>query len=169
MQVVDDDGRPAAVGQSGLVRIRTTGVDRYMDDPEATGAFFRDGFFYPGDVGVVRADGRLALRGRVTEVINVMGQKLALGPIEATLADRLGAAAVCVFSTSDAGGEDEVHVVSPARPRDFQRGDLGKAALQAALPGLAAVRVHAIEAMPRGDTGKDRPSGSGAPVWAPSG
>lgn len=151
VQVVDDDGRPTPAGQSGLLRIRTTGVDGYLDDPEATGAFFRDGFFYPGDMGVLREDGRLALRGRVTEVINVMGHKLALG-LETILTDRLGAVAVCVFSTADTGGEDEVHVVVQ-RGRAVSAADL-KAALQAALPGLATVRVHAIEAMPRGDTGK---------------
>ena len=39
------------------------------------------------------------------------------------------------------------------RGRAVSAADL-KGALQAALPGLAAVRVHAIEAMPRGDTGK---------------
>ena len=28
----------------------------YLDDEEATGAFFRDGFFYPGDMAVRRSD-----------------------------------------------------------------------------------------------------------------
>jgi acyl-coenzyme A synthetase/AMP-(fatty) acid ligase len=37
-------------------------------------AFFRNGCFYPGDLGIMLPDGRIALQGRVTDVINVNGR-----------------------------------------------------------------------------------------------
>jgi len=53
--------------------------------PRATRDFFRDGYFYPGDVGLFGPDGRLSLRGRVSEVVNVLGLKIATGGIEQAL------------------------------------------------------------------------------------
>jgi acyl-CoA synthetase (AMP-forming)/AMP-acid ligase II len=152
LQVVDDGDQPVPAGQVGVVRIRTAGVDGYQDDPETTRAFFRDGWFYPGDLGVVGTDGRLTLQGRVTDVINVLGDKVATTPIETALQERLDAEAVCVFSVPGEGGE-QVHVaIQP-------RGPIGavdlKAALVAALPaGIADVDVHSVKAFPRNDMGK---------------
>jgi acyl-coenzyme A synthetase/AMP-(fatty) acid ligase len=151
VQVVDDDDRILPPGRTGRVRVRTTGVDGYLDDPETTRQCFRDGFFYPGDLGVLREDGRLSLQGRVTDLINVMGDKIATGPIEAQLQDRLGAAAVCVFSHPAEEGE-EVHVViQPQGP--VSSAEL-KAALIAALPGIVSVQVHVVTAFPRNHMGK---------------
>lgn len=65
VEVVDDEGRPLPVGQTGLVRVDlAAGVTGYLHDGAATRAFFRDGYFYPGDLGTFRDDGRLALQGR---------------------------------------------------------------------------------------------------------
>jgi acyl-coenzyme A synthetase/AMP-(fatty) acid ligase len=151
VQAVDEHDRPAPTGTQGIVRIRTTGVEGYLGDPEASGAFFRNGFFYPGDLGVVRQDGRLSLQGRITDLINVMGDKIATLPIERALQEALGAQAVCVFSAAGEDGE-AVHVaIQPGRPiTPFEL----RAALTAALPGLAQVRVHAVKAFPRNHMGK---------------
>jgi acyl-CoA synthetase (AMP-forming)/AMP-acid ligase II len=151
VQVVDEDDRPVPAGQVGLVRVRPLGVRGYLDDPEATAAFFRNGYFYPGDLGVLREDGRLALQGRVTDIINVLGDKLAALPIESRLRDRLGARAVCVFSAAGEQGE-EVHVmIQPGRPVGAD--DL-KDALEASLPPHAGTRVHIVSDFPRNHMGK---------------
>ncbi len=151
-QVVDDQDRPAPIGETGIVRVRTNGVSGYLGDEQTSRAFFRDGFFYPGDLGVLRADGRLSLQGRVTDVINVLGDKIASAPIEAALQDRLGAEAVCVFSTPGENGED-VHVAIQSG-RTIDPADL-QAALRAALPpGIADVHVHSVEGFPRNHMGK---------------
>jgi acyl-CoA synthetase (AMP-forming)/AMP-acid ligase II len=157
VQVVDDDGRTARPGQVGVVRIRTGGVDGYLDDPETTRAFFHDGYFYPGDLALVREDGRFVLQGRITDVVNVLGNKLATTPIETALQDALDAEAVCVFSVPGAQGE-QVHVaIQPTRT--ISAAEL-KAALQASLPpAVADVQVHSVQAFPRNYMGKiDRAS-----------
>ena len=152
VQVVDDAGRPSLPGQVGVVRIRTGGVDAYLDDPETSRAFFHDGYFYPGDLARVREDGRFSLQGRITDVVNVLGSKLATTPIETALQETLDAEAGCVFSVPGAQGE-QVHVaIQPTRT--ISAGEL-KAALQAALPSAVAdVRVHSVKAFPRNYMGK---------------
>jgi acyl-coenzyme A synthetase/AMP-(fatty) acid ligase len=151
VQVVDDQSRPSPAGETGLVRIRTTGVEGYLDDPEATRTFFRDGYFYPGDLGALREDGRLSLQGRVTDVINVWGHKIATLPVETSLQDRLGAEAICVFSVPGENGE-VVHIAIQSE-RTIEPADL-RTALEAALPGVRQVRVHLVGALPRNHMGK---------------
>ena len=83
----------------------------FDDDFGLRREFFRDGYFYPGDLGVVSPDGRLALHGRVTDVVNVFGTKYAPGPIEEELQNALGAGGVCAFSLPRDDGEEVLHVV----------------------------------------------------------
>jgi acyl-coenzyme A synthetase/AMP-(fatty) acid ligase len=152
VQVVDEEDRPLDAGRVGVVRTRPTRASEYLDDPAATRAYFRHGYFYPGDLGVLDENGRLALRGRVTDVINVLGNKYGALPIESALRDSLGAKDVCVYSTPAAGGE-QVHVaiqlgqnVSPA--------ELKSALLEALPRGIANVEVHAVDGFPRNHMGK---------------
>ncbi len=151
-QVVDDQDAQLPLGRTGVVRIRANRATGYLNDPATTAAFFRRGYFYPGDLGVIGSGGRLALQGRVTEVINVGGRKIGALPIETKLQDALGAEAVCIFSIPGETGED-VHVaIQPGRV--IGAAEL-KAALAAALPpGIAGVRVHTVKSFPRNHMGK---------------
>lgn len=47
---------------------------------------FADGWYYPGDVGAIDAEGYFFLRGRSDDVINVGGVKVYPADIEAALA-----------------------------------------------------------------------------------
>ena len=53
VEIVDD----------GYIRIKssTTMATEYVDDPEMTAKYFRDGWFYPGDKGYFTKDGRLVI------------------------------------------------------------------------------------------------------------
>ena len=153
VEIVDDADRPVPVGQVGRLRVGTFGgVTGYLQDEEASREFFRDGFFYTGDLAVFRSDGRFALQGRVTDVINVRGDKVAAGPIEESLRQRLGVGSVCVFSMQHEDGSEMIHVAIEARaPIEPSR-------LAAALDGtvLATLRTrfHLVEALPRNHMGK---------------
>jgi acyl-coenzyme A synthetase/AMP-(fatty) acid ligase len=99
-------------------------------------------------------DGRLSLRGRASDVINVLGDKIAAGPIEYALQDRLGAEGVCVMSMTSTDASDEIIVViQPGRP-------LEPAAIQVAVNaelGMVKripVRAVLIEKLPRNAMGK---------------
>jgi len=110
VQIVDDSGHECSPGQEGDLRILRTELDWqcYLDDDETTAKVFRDGFFYPGDRAVMRADGRIRILGRASDVLNVKGNKIAVGPIEQAIQQQLGAEEVCVFSGLNAAGEDEL-------------------------------------------------------------
>lgn len=152
VQVVDDDGRPVPPGQSGNLRIKTMGVTGYLGDEEATRRFFRDGYFYTGDLACRRGDGRLMLQGRVTDIINVRGSKFPVGPVEAALRDRLGVAGVCVFSARDAEDGEVVHVaLETTRRIDPSH---CAATLARVLPGVAGARFHFLDTLPRDHEGK---------------
>jgi cyanophycin synthetase len=65
VQVVTDDGRPLPRNAVGLIRVRVEGMpSAYHDDLEATRRGFRDGWFYPGDLGRLDAQGLLYHMGR---------------------------------------------------------------------------------------------------------
>jgi acyl-coenzyme A synthetase/AMP-(fatty) acid ligase len=151
VELIGEDQRPVPVGETGQVRVKMNRAASYLGDPEATRLFFRDGYFYPGDLAVMREDGRMALRGRVTDVINVLGSKYGTLPIEIALQARFQAEGVHVFSQQTQDGE-EVHVViQPGAP--ITAAEL-KAGLQATLPVVDHVRVHWVERFPRNNMGK---------------
>lgn len=51
----------------GEIRLRAPGMaSTYFDNPEESARRFRDGWFYPGDMGYLRPDGQLVVQGRRT-------------------------------------------------------------------------------------------------------
>lgn len=160
VQVVDDAGHQLPAGQAGQVRIRILdGLTGYLQDEEATRTFFRGGWFYPGDLGVFREDGRLSLEGRASDVVTVLGVKVATGPIEQALQDRLGAEAVCIVAIRPEHEDEEIHVVIHSR-RDLSGTNLRALIASELRPlGHVGVYVDLVRAFPRNDMGKiERPA-----------
>jgi len=153
VEIVDDSDRPVSTGEIGRLRVSTAGgPTSYLNNEEATRAFFKDGFFYPGDLAVIRSDGRMALQGRVTDVINVQGDKIAPAPIEDRLCELLGVTGVCLCSMQNSSGEEEIHVVvETPTPIDTEK---LIAAVKQELSGLHKARVHYVAALPRNEMGK---------------
>jgi acyl-CoA synthetase (AMP-forming)/AMP-acid ligase II len=153
VEVVDEDDQPLPPGRLGQVRVKlANGFTGYFNDPETTALFFKDGFFYPGDLGVLDGEGRMALFGRVTDVVNIQGDKVPALPFEEALQDALGLEGVCVFSEAGPHGTEELHVaLETAEPIDETR--LREAA-QAHLIGFPDAHFHFIEALPRNEAGK---------------
>ncbi|WP_374446685.1 fatty acid--CoA ligase family protein, partial [Stella sp.] len=87
-EVVDGDGRPLPPGETGELRFRSPDFPQsYVDALPGQASRFAGGWYYPGDVGRIDADGYLHLRGRADDVINVGGVKVYPADIEAALAD----------------------------------------------------------------------------------
>src|SRR5580693_758749 len=75
-QVLGEDGRPLPPGEVGLVGFRGEGFPtEYVGNPEATGRAFHDGWFYPGDLAAIDADGYFFFKGRADDVISNAGVK----------------------------------------------------------------------------------------------
>ena len=77
-------------------------VDGYLDNPEANAASFRDGWFRTGDFGELSADGYLTLAGRIKELINRGGEKIAPHEVEEVLLTHAAVAEAVAFGVPDA-------------------------------------------------------------------
>jgi acyl-CoA synthetase (AMP-forming)/AMP-acid ligase II len=99
---------PAAPGvelrlaESGEILVRSPFLmDGYFDDPEATAAALRDGWYHSGDLGALDAEGHLSIVGRLREVIRSGGESVAPAEVEAALADCPGVREVAVVGIPD--------------------------------------------------------------------
>jgi acyl-CoA synthetase (AMP-forming)/AMP-acid ligase II len=104
VEIVDDHDRILPPGDVGLVRVRGGGfASGYIDDPEATAKAFRDGWYYPGDLGALAPEGALFLKGRADDLINFDGVKIFPSDIEATLLGHAAVAEAAAFPVSADG------------------------------------------------------------------
>ena len=155
VELVSETGRPVPVGEVGRVRVSTKdGPTAYLGDEQATKIHFKDGYFYPGDLAIARSDGRIALQGRSTDVINIRGAKIFPGPIEERLCEALDVSGVCLFSMQNKNGEEELYVaIETIMP-------IGAERLRAALDGALKVKafphthVFYLPTLPRNPMGK---------------
>lgn len=101
---------------SGEICVRSPYLtDGYFDNPAATAAALRDGWFHTGDLGVLDDDGCLAIVGRLNEIIRTGGESVAPAEVEAVLASHPSVQEVAVVGIADADwGEVVCAVVVPA-------------------------------------------------------
>lgn len=75
-QVVDENDQSLPPEAVGHIRFRVPGLpEGYLKDPEATAHHFRDGWFYPGDLAAINAEGYIFLKGRADDMISNEGAK----------------------------------------------------------------------------------------------
>ncbi|MBS4752160.1 AMP-binding protein [Nocardioides sp. zg-ZUI104] len=102
VRVVDPSGADVPPGVEGEVVARGPKVSPgYLDDPAATAAAFRDGWFHTGDIGVRDADGYLYIRDRIKDMIRSGGENMASAEIENVLADHPDVLSVAVVGAPD--------------------------------------------------------------------
>ena len=136
LMLVDDDLRAVARGETGTIRIRTRCQMRgYWNDPERTAeALSPDGWILTGDLGRLRDDGNLELRGRVTEMYIRGGYNVYPLEVENVLALHPGVDRVAVFGVpAPVIGEIGVAFVAPVdsahRPEEDELKDWCRAYL----------------------------------------
>jgi long-chain acyl-CoA synthetase len=83
VEIIDGNGVPIPAGQIGEIRVRGEGmVSGYHDDPKESARRFRDGWYYPGDLGSMTADGKLIVRGRKDDMMILNGFNIYPAEIE---------------------------------------------------------------------------------------
>ena len=102
IEIVDAGDRALPPGEEGIIRVRTAAMcSGYENARElGRGAAFRDGWFYPGDRGLVFEDGLLALTGYESETVNVAGISISLTKLENQLANVPAVADLCAVPVS---------------------------------------------------------------------
>jgi acyl-CoA synthetase (AMP-forming)/AMP-acid ligase II len=120
--------KPGSVGrpQPGCeVRLDDTGevcvrnpflMDGYYDDPDATAAALRDGWYHTGDLGAFDRDGYLAIVGRARDVIRSGGETISPVEIEQVLVRHPDFAEVAVVGVPDPSWGEIVTACVVVRP-----------------------------------------------------
>ena len=153
VEIVDGAGQPVPNGTPGEVRIRFEGqVEQYLDDDEATAEAFRDGWFHPGDIGVLGEQGDLTLLGRSRELMNLGGLKIAPEAMDEALAGLPGVTDMAVFSTHTEA-EGERACVAVVATKGFSEEELLRRCREA-YPNLPSMRIFPVEKIPRNEMGK---------------
>lgn len=154
VEIVDDAGKPLPPGREGHVRINTEhSVTEYLGDPAASAETFRDGWFYPGDLGTLTAERMLTIGGRSKALINMGGDKIKPELVEEVLISYGKVKDAAVFEQADALGIPELcaAVVAPASVDVAALQNICAARLGAA---YAPKRFFQVAALPRNEGGK---------------
>lgn len=156
VRLVDPEGRDVPDGEPGEVCMRgPTLFSGYWNNPEATNADFRDGWFHMGDVLVRDADGRLTFVDRVKYMIKSGGENIYPAEIERVLLRLPGVLEAGVVRRPDpTWGEVPVAVVVHAG--DGSADELMQACRQH-LPGYKVPKdivFVAPDSLPRNPSGK---------------
>jgi acyl-CoA synthetase (AMP-forming)/AMP-acid ligase II/acyl carrier protein len=162
--IMDEAGALLSGGQTGQVVVRGASVMAgYDGDQTATKAAFAGDWFKTGDLGFFDGDGYLFLAGRVREIINRGGEKIAPQEIDDVLLQHPAVAEAVTFAVPHATlGEDVASAVvlrsdGVATPNDIRRFAMGR---------LAAFKVprqvRIVGEIPKGPTGKKQRIGLAA-------
>lgn len=153
VRIVDESNRRLAVGSEGAVQIRSSYIaSEYMGDPQASSATFVDGWFMPGDLGVLHDDGLLVITGRISELINANGVKTSPQLIDEFLLSQPGIQDAAAFGAQVPGGGEQIWAAIVAHESlDLEL--LHRVCTQK-LNSRAPVRFVRVQELPRNTMGK---------------
>ena len=97
----DERVRPGETGELIVDAESDVTFESYLDRPDATSEKLREGWYFTGDVCVLREDGDLELIGRVDDLIRSGGESVYPEEVEAMLATHPTVREVCVIGIPD--------------------------------------------------------------------
>ena len=156
--IVDVDGTPVRPGSVGEIWVRGPRVfTGYLDDAGAAAAFLPEGWFRTGDAGYLDDDEFLFLTGRLNELINRGGEKIAPVEVDQVLIAHPAVSAAAAFGVPDELlGEDVVAAVVLKRGERLTPRALRRWMLDRLSPSKAPRRIWFVDALPLTLSGKVR-------------
>lgn len=148
-EAVDDNDSALPRGAEGTLRLRSSHQAHFAGPPGSGDAL---PWFYPGDRGAIRADGMLFITGRVSELINVGGVKIAPDAIEEVLLSHRAVRDAAVIGIAGRDGIEEMLAVVVPREAISEAELLRWCAER--LPKTPIRRLRFVEMIPRNATGK---------------
>jgi acyl-CoA synthetase (AMP-forming)/AMP-acid ligase II len=154
--IMDADGVLLPPGSVGEVVIRGPNVTAgYDNNPVANAAAFHKGWFRTGDEGVLDAGGYLRLTGRLKEIINRAGEKIAPIEVDNILMEHPGVQQVVTFAMpSRLFGEDVAAAVVSREGAAADAEDLRTFVAQRLAPFKVPRTIVFLSEIPKGPTGK---------------
>jgi acyl-CoA synthetase (AMP-forming)/AMP-acid ligase II/thioesterase domain-containing protein len=156
VRVADGTGARVAAGATGEILVRGPSVFAgYEEDYEANRAAFRDGWFRTGDLGHFDVNGFLYVTGRLKEIINRGGEKIAPREVEEALMAHSSVAEAVVFAIPHPRLGEDVGAAAVLRSGEAaSEQDLREAVARRLAAFKAPARVWILPEIPKGPGGK---------------
>lgn len=153
-RIISSDNRPLGLNETGVIEVRTPClIDGYLWDEAATKAAFIDGWYRTSDFGYMPAPDRLILLGRVDDMLNLGGIKVAPDPLEDQIRALDGVQDAAVVALPNAQGITELTValcLTPGADPDAVHRGIGPIVA----PHAPYFIVRHMSSLPRTETGK---------------
>ena len=154
VQCVDLSHQPLPAGRIGRIRYRgPAAAQSYWNDPEASQEAFHDGWFYPGDLGMLDEHGYVYIKGRAKDMIIRGGINIYPAEIEAVLQSHPAVADSAVVGWPSPEFNEEVAAfvilkgaATPAELRELCRVQLA--------PYKVPKEIFVVQEFPRNTLGK---------------
>jgi len=154
--VMSADGRLLGAGEEGEVVTRGPNVTAgYVNNPKANAEAFAYGWFHTGDQGYLDADGYLKITGRLKEIINRGGEKVAPMEVDEVLMQHPSVHQAVTFAMPhDKLGEEVAAAVVLREGRPADERELQDFANRHLAAFKVPRRIVFLPEIPKGATGK---------------
>jgi acyl-CoA synthetase (AMP-forming)/AMP-acid ligase II len=138
IRIITSAGKRVHPGDTGEVCVRGPALTNgYLNDPAVTAAAFADGWFHTGDLGHLDSSGYLFLSGRIKEMINRGGEKIAPHAVEIVLLSHPAVQDALAFAVPDPKYGEEINAAVILQP--------GQTATEADLQEHCRAQLSAFE------------------------
>lgn len=152
--IMDESGGLLPVGAPGEVVIQGPNViSGYESNPEANATSFSNGWFRTGDQGTLDGAGYLRLIGRLKEMINRGGEKIAPGEVDEALLKHPAVGEAVAFGVPHPTWGEEVAAAVVLKAEATEK-ELLRHCRELLAEFKVPKRIHLVEQIPRTATGK---------------
>jgi acyl-CoA synthetase (AMP-forming)/AMP-acid ligase II/acyl carrier protein len=154
--IMDEADDPLPTGETGEIAIRGANVMAgYENNPEANESAFTDGWFRTGDQGLLDDDGYLFITGRIKEIINRGGEKVAPREVDEVLLDHPAIAQAVTFAVPHTTlGEDVAVAVVLRESASVTEREIRELAFARLADYRVPTQVVIVDEIPKSPTGK---------------
>jgi acyl-CoA synthetase (AMP-forming)/AMP-acid ligase II/acetyltransferase-like isoleucine patch superfamily enzyme/acyl carrier protein len=154
--IMDETGRLLPAGETGEVVIRGANITNgYENNPKANESSFTNGWFRTGDQGKFDSDGYLFLTGRLKEIINRGGEKIAPREVDDVLMQHPDVQQAVTFAVPHPTlGEDVAAAVVLKRGAQATETDIRAFAAARLAEFKTPKQLLVVDEIPKGATGK---------------
>ena len=143
-------------GEEGEIVINGENVTTgYINNPEANTKDFVDGWFRTGDLGMMDEDGYVKITGRLKEIINRGGEKIAPLEVDDVLLDHPAVEQVCTFAIPhDKLGEEVGSIVVVREGESVAKDEVQRFVRERLASFKVPSEIVFLPDIPKGPTGK---------------